>query len=105
MAVQIAPVLLSKNRFSIPLLLRPEQQADLDELNAATTEALARRDLPALRDVHLRIQDALVREGRDALQSLGLPYPGTEEGDAGLREMYVRHWPEQVPVDRPKKAL
>ncbi len=83
----------------IPLLL-PGQWATfataelrLINENLATMMAVTCRDLAALRELHLRIADAFVREGRVALAALGVPYPGTESGDAGLREMYERCWP------------
>jgi hypothetical protein len=99
MAVQIDPALLIKNRFTIPLRLRHEQRAELDALSAEVIAALAKRDVQALLALHLRVFDALVREGRAALASLGLPYPATEEADAAMRRVYVEHWPAHVPAD------
>jgi predicted nucleotidyltransferase len=96
MAARHDPKALGMNRLSLPLSLPSQQQAELDELSTAVVAALARRDLALLREVHLRIFDALVREGRAALSALGLPYPGTVEGDAGLRELYIKHWPQHV---------
>ncbi len=96
MAVQHDPRLLSKNRFSLALSLPAHQQAELDELSATVIEGLARRDLGVLREVHLRIYDALVREGKAALSALDLPYSGTEEGDASFRELYTKYWPQQI---------
>jgi len=93
MAVQVYPRLLFKNPFTMPRLLRPEQQAELEELSFAVLEAMPRRDLGALRENHLRVFDAVLREGKAALAALGLPYPGTDEGDAGLRRMYEQQWP------------
>ncbi len=93
MAVQTDPALLFHNRFSYPRLLRPEQRAELDGLTRVLLEAVVRRDLAAMRDAHLRIYDALVREGRAAYAALGMEYPGTEAGDAAIRAFYERDWP------------
>ncbi|MGH2585740.1 MAG: nucleotidyltransferase domain-containing protein [Dehalococcoidia bacterium] len=93
MAAQVDPRYLFKNRFSVPRLLRPEQRERLDALTADVLDALVRRDPAALRDVHLRIDDALIEEGRAACAALGIPYPGDEEGDAAIRAFYEREWP------------
>jgi len=93
MAAQVDPRYLFKNRFSVPRLLRPEQRERLDALTAEVLDALARRDTVALRDAHLRIDDALVEEGRAACAALGIPYPGDKEGDAAIRAFYEREWP------------
>ena len=97
MAAQVEPRLLFKNRLTVARLLRPEQQAELDALTSELLAALHRRDLPALRDVHLRINAAMVREGRAAFAALGLPYPGTEAGDASIRAFFERDWPLAPP--------
>ncbi len=97
MAVQVYPRLVFKNPFTVPRLLRPEQQSGLEMLSAAVMEGVVRRDADALRDVHIRVVDAFLREGKAALALLNLPYPGTEAGDAGLRLMYERQWPADVP--------
>lgn len=97
MAVQTYPRLLFKNPFTMPRLLPPGRQAELEELSAATLNGVTRRDLRLLRDVHLRVDDAIVREGKAALTALGVPYPGTEAGDAGMRAMYEQQWPTEVP--------
>lgn len=97
MAVQIYARLLFKNPFTVPRLLRPGQQAELEELSRAVMEGVILRDAAALRDVHLRVFDAFLREGKAALAALGVPYPGTEDGDAGMREMYERCWPSSPP--------
>ncbi len=59
-------------------------------------EGVTKRDLAALREAHLRIADAFIRESKAAFATLGLPYPGTEAGDAGLQAMYERQWPSAV---------
>jgi len=97
MAVQVEPRLLFKNRHTVARLLRPEQQAELDALTTDLLNTLQRRDLAALRDVHLRINDVMVREGRAAFAALGLPYPGTEEGDAAIHTFFERDWPLSLP--------
>ena len=99
MAAQVYPRLLFKNPLTMTRLLQPEQQAELEELSAAVIEGVSRRDLAALREVHLHINDVFVREGKAALAALGLPYPGTEEGDTGLRAMYERQWPAKIPAE------
>jgi hypothetical protein len=93
MAVQVYPRLLFKNPFTVPRLLRPEQQAELEALTDAVMDGVLRRDFMALRDVHIRAYDLFVQAGKAALAALGLPYSGTEEGDAGMRAMYQRQWP------------
>lgn len=97
MAVQVYPRLLFKNPFTVPRLLPPEQRAVLEELSLAVMQGVAQRDLAGLRELHLRIVDAFMHEGKAALAALDLPYPGTEDGDAGLREMYEACWPAQAP--------
>ncbi|HLZ71545.1 MAG TPA: nucleotidyltransferase domain-containing protein [Dehalococcoidia bacterium] len=97
MAVQHYPRLLFKNPFTMTRLLPPEQQATLEALSAAVMDGVVRRDLAALRDLHIRAYDLFVQEGKAALASLGLPYPGTEAGDAGQRAMYARQWPTDIP--------
>ena len=71
----------------------------MDSLSAAVPDGRkAQRDLTALRDVHLRINDTIVREGRAAYSALGMAYPGSEEGDAAIRAFYEREWPVTIPV-------
>ncbi|HEY7294190.1 MAG TPA: hypothetical protein VH916_04070, partial [Dehalococcoidia bacterium] len=98
------PALLFHNRFSYPRLLPPEQRTELDQLTQGILQATVRRDLAAMRDVHLRINAAIVREGRGACAALGVPYPGSEAGDAAIRAFYERDWPlepvEQAVEDR-----
>src|SRR5579859_265433 len=90
MAVQTDPALLFHNRLSYPRLLRPEQRDKLDRLTQALLAAVVRRDLGAIRDVHLRINAAIVREGRAAYAALDLTYPGSEAGDAAIHAFYAR---------------
>jgi hypothetical protein len=93
MAVQIDPANFYQNPFSLYRRLRPEQQAVLDTLSQEALNGLARRDAAAMLQVHLKVLDALVREGRAACDSLGVVYPITGEGDARLRGLLQRAWP------------
>jgi hypothetical protein len=93
MAVQLDPGNYYKNPFTLYRHLRPDQRATIDTLTRDTLSALGAHDLPALRDVHLRIVDALVHEGRAACDSLGVAYPLEETADAAIRALYVREWP------------
>jgi hypothetical protein len=95
MAVQLDPANFYQNPFSLYRRLRPEQQQMLDALSAEALAGLARRDAAAMLDVHLKVLDALVREGRAACASLGVAYPITDEGDAKLRDLLQRAWPLQ----------
>lgn len=95
MAVQVYPRLLFKNPFTMTRLLLAEQQATLEALSAAVMDGVARRDLAALRDVHIRAYDRFLSEGKAAFAALGLSYPGTDAGDAGMRETYERQWPSE----------
>jgi hypothetical protein len=96
MAAQLDAQLLFKNRFSQSRHLRPEQQAELQTLTDAVLRALEARDAAALLATHLRIFDAIVREGRAAYAALGMPYPGSAETAAAIRAFYERAWPEQL---------
>ncbi|HZQ34902.1 MAG TPA: hypothetical protein VFD32_03140 [Dehalococcoidia bacterium] len=98
MAAQVYPRLLFKNPFTMTRLLPPEQQATLEALSTAVMDGVARRDLAALREVHIRAYDLFLREGRAAFAALGQPYPGSEAGDAGLRAAYTRQWPAEPGV-------
>ena len=93
MAVQLDPGLYYTNPFAVHRALRPDQRAALDALTAAALDALARRDAAALREVHLRVYDALVREGRAACAALRTPYPVSDAADAALRAFLTRAWP------------
>lgn len=100
MAVQADPGLHYHNQFSVYRALRPEQQAEIDALTDAALAALRGRSLTALRDLHLRVFDALVVEGRGACAALGLTYPIAESSDAYIRALLVREWP-QTDADLP----
>lgn len=96
MLVQADPSLRYRNPFTVHRHLRAEQQAELDTLTDAALAALSTRDLTALRDVHLRIFDALVRAGRAACAALGIAYPLEAAADAAIRDLYVREWPQSL---------
>lgn len=98
MAAQLDPLLLFKNRFSLSRHLRPEQQAELQALTDAVLAALVARDAAALLAAHLRVSDAIVREGRAAYAALGMSYPSSDAADAAIRAFYERAWPQQLPA-------
>jgi predicted nucleotidyltransferase len=93
MIAQVDPAHLFKNRFSIPRHLPEAKRREVETLGAAVAVAVAARDLPAMRDVHLRIVDAVLREGRAAYASLGLSYPMTGEQEQAIRRIYLDNWP------------
>lgn len=93
MAVQIDPALFFTNPFNVYRKLPREQQAEIDALTASALAALAGRDYTALGELHLRVFDALVREGRAACAALGIPYPQSDDADAAIRAFLVREWP------------
>lgn len=94
MAVQVNPRLLFKNRLTVPRLLRPDQQETLARLSEQTAFACLRRDMLTMREAHLAIQEATVREGRAACAALGIPFPLSESGDEAIRDFYLREWPQ-----------
>jgi hypothetical protein len=73
--------------------LNADQQATLNDLTSEALATLAKRDTRAMLAVHLKVLDALVREGRAACAALGVAYPITEEGDAKLRRFLRNAWP------------
>ncbi len=101
MAVQVDPGKYYKNPFTLYRHLRPDQQETIDGLTRDTLAALGARDLAALREVHLRIVDAMVQEGRAACAALGVAYPLEEAADAAIRALYVREWPIEAGVQTP----
>ena len=92
MAVQLDPANFYKTPFSYYRLLTAEQQAELDRLTHGALFAVTHRDATALKQVHLEIYDALVREGRAACAALGAPYPLKQAGENGLRVLLERDW-------------
>lgn len=96
MAVQHDPGHFYKNPFTLYRLLRPDQQVQIDTLTRLALIALGGRDLHALRDLHLQVFDALVREGRAACAALGVTYPIDAAADAAIRDFLLREWPSQA---------
>jgi hypothetical protein len=93
MAAQVDPALLFKNKFSLPRLLPAAKRQQIEALGAEVLRAHAARDLPAMRDLHLRIIEALFREGRAACAALEIPYPLTDAAVAAMRRLYTEAWP------------
>lgn len=93
MAVRRDPSNFYRNENSLPLALSEEERARLAELSAQVQAALAARDAAALKGAHLRIQDALVAEGRAACAALGVDYPIGEAEEAEVRALIERNWP------------
>ena len=93
MAAQTDPRHLFKNRFSTPRLLPSGQRDLVESLGEAIVSAAAARDRIAVRDVHLDIVAALIREGRAAYAALGGACPLTDAAEQSLLAFYVREWP------------
>ena len=93
MAVQIDTGNFYQNPFSLYRRVSPDQQAVLDQLTSEALAALANRDTRAMLMVHLKVLDALVREGHAACAALGVAYPITEGGDAALNRLLQDAWP------------
>ena len=92
MAVQLDPANFYKTPFSLYRLLDEEQQAELDRLTHRALYAVTHRDATELKEVHLEIYDALVREGRAACLALGAEYPLKEADERDLRALLEREW-------------
>jgi hypothetical protein len=73
------------------------QQELLASLSEAVVGALASKDVAAMRDAHIAIYTALLREGRAACAALGIPYPISDAGERDLLEFYRREWPASLP--------
>ncbi|HEY2710821.1 MAG TPA: nucleotidyltransferase domain-containing protein [Caulobacteraceae bacterium] len=82
-----------RNSFSLPAVLTEAERAELDDLTTRALEALAAEDSGALKQVHLRLLDALVREGRAACAALDVDYPITEDGEREIRALLEAGWP------------
>ena len=93
MAVRHDPANFYKNPFSVQLLLTPAERDLIEQLTIDALSALAARDSGALKAVHLRVFDALVREGRAACASLVVDYPITEDSERVIRALLERSWP------------
>jgi hypothetical protein len=92
MAVQLDPGNFYKTPFSLYRLLNEKQQAEIDRLTHRALFAVTHRDATALKETHLEIYDALVREGRAACAALGAPYPLKEADEHDLRALLEREW-------------
>lgn len=92
MAVQNDPANFYMNPFSFYRLLNAEQQTEIDRLTRRALTAVTHRDGTALKDTHLEVYDALIREGRAACASLGVPYPIGEAEERDLRAHLDREW-------------
>jgi hypothetical protein len=93
MALQAGAKHLYTNPFSLSRALRDDQRALLDALTSDALRALAARDLPALKSIHLRVFDALVAEAKAACAALDIPYPIEDGADATLRALIADEWP------------
>jgi hypothetical protein len=98
MAAQVDARLLFKNRFTVPRLLRPEQQAALDDLTREVVAAVAAGDLARMRQAHLHVNDVLLREGRAACAALDIAFPLDDAGADAIRSFYEREWPVSLPA-------
>ncbi len=92
MAVQNDAGNFYKSPLQLYRLLTAEQQAEIDRLTHGALFAITHRDSTALRDVHLDVYDALVREGRAACASLGAAYPLKDGDERALRALLEREW-------------
>lgn len=92
MAIQNNPGHFYMTPFSYYRLLTPEQQAEIDRLTHRALFAITHRDGMALKEVHLEVYDALIREGRAACAVLGAPYPLNDADEHDLRALIDREW-------------
>jgi len=93
MAVQASAQHIHTNPFSLSRQVSPAEAAELDALTAEALSALAAHDDGAMRRLHLRVFDALVREGRAACAAYAIPYPMDADADAALRDILATSWP------------
>ena len=92
MALQSDPAHFYMNPFSFYRLLNEHQKAVLDRLTQRALVATTHRDAEALKEVHLDVYDALLREGRAACAALGAPYPLDAADERELRDLLEREW-------------
>jgi len=92
MAVQADAGHFFKTPFSLYRLLTADQQAEIDRLTHRALFAVSHRDATALKEIHLEVYDALVREGRSACAALGAPYPLKDADEVDLRALLEREW-------------
>ena len=93
MAVRRDPANFYKNPNSLAPLLSDAERAQLDGLTEAALDALAARDVAALKTVQLRIHDALVETGRGACATLGVDYPIDAASEQAVRDLIEASWP------------
>lgn len=92
MAIQRDPANFYMSPFAFYRLLDEAQQAEIDRLTHRALFAVNHRDSTALKELHLDVYDALVREGRAACAALGTPYPMAEQDEHDLRALLEREW-------------
>jgi len=92
MAVRLDPANFYRTPFSLYRLLNEEQRAELDRLTYRAMTAVMQRDATELKEVHLEIYDALVREGRAVIAALGATYPLKDADERELRALLEREW-------------
>jgi hypothetical protein len=92
MAVRRDPANFYTSPFSLQPLLGDDERAELADLTTDALAALAGRDASALKGVHLRVLDALVREGRAACAALGVAYPIELAGEVAVRALIETNW-------------
>lgn len=93
MALQVDASLYHANPFSLARHLPRSHQEELETLTTDALAALSSKDLAAAKAVHLRVFDALVREGRAACAIYEIDYPIGVGADAKLRDLLAQHWP------------
>jgi len=94
MAVRHDPANFYRGAFSAALCLTDAERDRVAGLTNDALRALAARDRAALKDVHLRVLDALVDAGRAACAALGVDYPISNVGEREARALVEREWPE-----------
>jgi predicted nucleotidyltransferase len=92
MAIQNSPGHFYMNAFSYYRLLTPPQQAEIDRLTHRALFAVTHRDGTVLKEVHLEVYDALIREGKAACAALGVPYPLNDTDERDLRALIDKEW-------------
>ncbi len=93
MAVSHDPANFYKNPNALAQLLTDAERVQLDDLTDAALTALAARDTAALKDVQLRIHDALVAVGQRACATLGVAYPIDAASERAVRDLIEASWP------------
>jgi predicted nucleotidyltransferase len=94
MAVRRDPANFYKNTYALARALSQAERDELDNLTAEALTALQTSDSAALKAVHLRVMDAMAREGRAACVGLGVDYPIGDEGEREIRRLLDAAWPD-----------